>query len=311
VATRSYRPSVAPLLTAFLLVTLCRCGPAPSQSEPQAVTQRIVVMAPAAAGMLEALDAIDQVVGIGDYVTEPAALTDLPRVGAYDTPNLEQLLALRADLFLTAASEAAHGAHQRLESFGITVLPLDTSTYEGVFTSLEQVGRALDLQTQAAELARTMRNQLQAIEREAAEADSRQVLFVVGRDPIFVAGPGSHVDEMIALTGGTNVAHDAPSPYLQISLEAVLERMPEVIIDTSDNRPGATRGRQPGSWNRWQFLPAVRDNRVYHIDPQLLAIPGVRLPEMTRLMGRLIHPEIFGEATDEELFSPAAAGGTE
>lgn len=266
-------------------------------------------MAPAAAGMLETLGAIDQVVGVGDYVTEPRSISGLPHVGAYDTPNVEQLLALRADLFLTTASESAHDAHRRLESFGITVLPLDTSTYDGVFTSLEQVGRALGRQERATELARSMRDQLQAIERRAAGADPRSVLFVVGRDPLFVAGPGSHADEMIALAGGTNVAHDSPSPYLQLSLEAALERMPDVIIDTSDNRPGATRGRQPGAWSRWQFLPAVRNDRVYHVDPQRLAIPGVRLPEMTLLMGRLIHPEIFGEAGEEELRSPAVAGG--
>ena len=31
------------------------------------------------------------------------------------------------------------------------------------------------------------------------------------------------------------------------------------------------------------------------MDPIRLVIPGPRLPQMTRLMGRLIHPEIFGE----------------
>jgi hypothetical protein len=60
-------------------------------------------------------------------------------------------------------------------------------------------------------------------------------------------------------------------------------------------------GRVPGNWGRWEFVPAVRDRRVYHVAPSRLAIPGVRLPEMTRLMGRLVQPEAFGEATDEEL----------
>lgn len=304
--TRTRKPRIATLLPTFVLALSCAGDPAPSATGPESSPHRIVVMAPAATGMLEELGAIDLVVGIGDYVTEPASIIGLPHVGAYDTPNVEQLLALRADLFLTTASEAARDAHGRLESFGITVLSLDTSTYEGVFTSLEQVGRALDRQERAQRLAHSMREQLQSIERRAAQATPRSVLFVVGSEPLYVAGPGSHADEMIALVGGTNVAHDSPSPYLQISLEAVLERMPEVIVDTSDNRPGATRGRQAGAWSRWQFLPAVQDDRVYHVDPQRLAIPGVRLPEMTWLMGRLIHPEIFGEATEDELRSPSS-----
>jgi iron complex transport system substrate-binding protein len=129
----------------------------------------------------------------------------------------------------------------------------------------------------------------------------RRVLVVVGRDPLYVAGPGSHVDEMIRLAGGANVAHDALAPYQQVSLEVILERMPEVIIDASDNRPGSPRGRQTGRWGEWPFLPAVQDERVYWVDPGLLLIPGLRLPEMTLLAGRLIHPETFGAAGDAEM----------
>ena len=97
------------------------------------------------------------------------------------------------------------------------------------------------------------------------------------------------------------MAHDALSPYQQVSLEAVLERMPDVIVDTSDNRPGAPRGRVTGDWGRWEFVPAVRDDRVYRVDPGKLVIPGLRLPEMTLLMGKLIQPEIFGEVETAEL----------
>jgi iron complex transport system substrate-binding protein len=127
------------------------------------------------------------------------------------------------------------------------------------------------------------------------------VLFVVGRDPLYVAGPGSHVDEMIELVGGTNVVHDVSAPYQRASMEAVLERMPEVIIDTSSNRQGAPRGRLRGDWSRWEFLPAVQQERVFWVDPSRLVIPGIRLPEMTTLMGKLIHPEAFGEPSDAEL----------
>jgi len=109
------------------------------------------------------------------------------------------------------------------------------------------------------------------------------------------------VNEMIELVGGTNVVHDASAPYQRASMEAVLERMPEVIIDTSSNRQGAPRGRLRGDWGRWEFLPAVQQERVFWVDPSRLVIPGIRLPEMTALMGKLIHPEAFGEPSDAEL----------
>jgi ABC-type Fe3+-hydroxamate transport system substrate-binding protein len=267
-------------------------------------------MAPAAVEMLEALEALDQVVGIGDFVLEPASITHLPRLGAYNAPNVELVLSLGTDTFITAASEAANAAHERLESLGVQVLALDTSTYDGVFTSLHEVGRALGRSDLARAVEQDIRDRLRAMEQRAAHAPARSVLFVVGRDPVYVAGPGSHIDEMIALVGGVNVAHDALSPYQRVSMEAILERMPEVIIDTSDNRPSALRGRLAGDWERWDFLPAVREGRVYWVDPSRLVIPGIRLPEMTSLMGRLIQPEIFGEAAEAELAAPADGEGS-
>jgi ABC-type Fe3+-hydroxamate transport system substrate-binding protein len=83
-------------------------------------------------------------------------------------------------------------------------------------------------------------------------------------------------------------------------MEIILERAPEVIVDTSDNGESALRGRMAGPWSRWPFLPAVQQNRVYWVAPVRLVIPGPRLPRMTRLMGRLVHPEIFGAPSAED-----------
>ncbi len=283
------------------LAALAACAEPPAPQQQRALPRRIVVMAPAAAEMLDALSALDGVVGIGDFVREPPAITGLPRIGSYDSPNVERVLDLEADLVVTAGSEAAEPAHRRLESLGVRVLALDTATYDGIFTALAELGAAVGRPDAAAEVARKIRADLASIASDVRGLPRPAVLFVVGREPLFVAGPGSHVDEMITLAGGSNIAHDGGSPYPRMSVEAILERAPEIIIDTSDNRPGARRGRNQADWARFEFLPAVRDDRVFSVDPERLVIPGIRLPEMTRLLARLLHPEVFGEASDSEL----------
>ena len=136
----------------------------------------------------------------------------------------------------------------------------------------------------------------------------RRVLCAVGRDPLYAAGPGSHLDELLRAAGGENVLADAGAPYVLASLEAVLARRPEVIVDLSDNRAGAPRGVVAGDWARWPFLPAVVDGRVYQVDPVRLAIPGPRLAEMAELLARAIHPERFGSPRDGEMGALALAG---
>jgi ABC-type Fe3+-hydroxamate transport system substrate-binding protein len=295
-------PRIGPLwLVASLALAACTATPPADPASPAAGPRRVVVLAPAAAEMLDALDLEERVVGVGDYGPWPEPLDELPSVGGYASPNVESVLSLRADVVLTAASDAAAPAHRALEAAGVAIEALDTSTYRGVLRSLERVGELFDRREQADVVARELQTELDAIGRASAGAPRRRVLFVVGRDPLFVAGPGSHIDEMISLVGAENVAADLLAPYQQMSLETVLERLPEVIIDTSDNRPDAPRGRVAGTWSQWEFLPAVRENRVYQVDPGRLVIPGLRLPEMTRLVGKLVQPEIFGEPAAEEL----------
>jgi iron complex transport system substrate-binding protein len=284
-------------------VALLGCGPEPPDSREasrQTVSppRRVVVLAPSAGEMLEELGQSGRVIGVGEFGPWPESLDRLPSVGGYDAPNLERMLELDCDLMITARSDAASRSHVRIEAMGIEVLALETSTFDGVFTSLDELGRRFAVPERADRTARRIRDELERVARQARGRGRPKVLFVVGRDPLYVAGPGSHIDELIRIAGGKNVAGDAAASYQQLSMEAALRRMPEIIIDASDNRPGAALGRHVGDWGAWGFLPAVRENRVYHVAPGRLVIPGLRLPEMARFLARLIHPERFGEPAD-------------
>jgi len=296
-----FRSFTALLAVATALGASATTGCGGSSRPPPGTHRRIAVLAPAAAEMLDRLGEADRVVAVGDHVRRPARLATLPRLGAYDAPNVERLLDLHVDLVVTTVSRAAADAHRRMEALGIDVLALDTESWDGVLASLERLGRAVGRSARGAALAEDLRRQVEELARRAESLPRRRVLFVVGRDPLYVAGPGSHIDTMIGLAGGENVAADVGGPYRRLSLEAAIERMPEVIVDTSDNMPGALRGRSSEGWDRWPFLPAVRDDRVWHVEPDLLVIPGIRLPEMTRLLARLVHPETFGAPADEDL----------
>jgi len=306
VAGRTSRlTAVAPVVALAFALTAVGCsGGTTDPASEDGGPRRVGVLAPAAAEMLDALGLDDRVVGVGEFGPWPAPLRALPTIGGYDTPNAERVLELRCDAVITTRSEAALDAHRRLEALGVRVVALDTATFDGVFDALAEIGRLFDRGNRADELAARMRRELDDLAARAASAEPRRVLVVVGRDPLYVAGPGSYLDELVRRAGGINVAGDPGSPYRRISVEAILERAPEVIVDTSDNTPGAVFGRRPGRWARWDTLPAVAEDRVYHVHPGRLAIPGIRLPEMAQLMGRLIHPEIFGAPTDAALGPP-------
>ncbi len=270
---------------------------------------RIAVMSPSAAETLVELGVADRIVAVGDFVDWPPVLAGLPKIGAYDLPNPERLVELGAEFLFTTASEAGRGEHARLEQLGVHVVALDTSTFAGTLAAMSETGRLVGREEAANALLSRIAARVEEVRRRAAAAPRRRVLVAVGHDPVFVAGPGSHLDELVTLAGGENIARDALSPYQMVALEAVLERAPEVIVDSADNRPGNPRGMEPGFWMKWPFLPAVAQGRVAFVDPWQLLVPGPRLGEMAELMGRLIHPEIFGAPRAADFAgAPASAG---
>jgi iron complex transport system substrate-binding protein len=292
----------------LVVLALAGCAGEP-RPEPDAGPRRIAVMAPAAAETLALLGAAEQVVAVGDWVTWPPELAARPALGAYDAPSPERLLELEVDTLITSASVAGRREREEIARLGIHVVELDTATFEGTLAAIEELGALVRREARAAELVASIRTRLAEIGRRARVAEPRRVLVVVGREPLYVAGPGSHVDELVRLAGGVNVAADAGSTYALVSLETVLARAPEVILDTADNRGGALRGAAAGEWARWPFLPAVAEGRVFHVDPWRIAIPGPRLGEMAELVARLVHPEIFGVASTAEMSVLPGADG--
>ncbi len=289
----------------ILAVALALVGCAQEPPPPAgASARRLGVLAPAAAETLALLGATDHVVAVGDWVLAPPELAALPKLGSYDAPSAERLLELEVDTLVTTASAAGRRERQELGKLGIRTVELDTSTFAGTLESILELGRLVGREAAARDLVSEIRGRLDEVALRSRSAPRRKVLVVVGREPLYVAGPGSHFDELVRLCGGKNVAADAGSTYALVSLEAVLARQPEVILDTSDNRPDAPRGPVAGSWSLWPFLPAVRDRRVFHLDPARLAIPGPRLAEMAELAAQLIQPEIFGPP----VWGPAGAG---
>jgi len=272
-------------------LALAACAPPPAPSESGA---HLAVLAPAAAETLVLLGETDRVVAVGDWVVWPPEIASKPKLGAYDDPSRERLLELGVDTLVTSFSVAGRAGREELARLGIDVIEIETSTFEGALAGIAAVGERVGRAEAAERLVADVRARVAAVEAAVAGASRVRTLVVVGRDPLYVAGPGSHLDELVLLAGGENVAADAEAPYALVSLEAMLARRPEVIVDLSENRPGAPRGAVAGDWSRWPFLPAVESGRVHFVDPSRLAIPGPRLGEMAERMGRLLHPERFG-----------------
>jgi iron complex transport system substrate-binding protein len=95
------------------------------------------------------------------------------------------------------------------------------------------------------------------------------------------------------LAGGVNIASDAAAKYPVYSLETLIERNPEVIIISfwHGSIPASVEGVKERK--RWQNVEAVKNNRVYGINADIVSRPGPRIVDALEELASYIHPELF------------------
>lgn len=254
--------------------------------------QRIISLAPSITEILYAVGAAGQIAGVTDYCDYPPEAREKPRVGGTMNPNLEAIVAARPDLILATADANRLETASVLERLGYPVygvLPKDT---EGVFEAIRRIGGLVGRPGEALNLVASMQGRVRAVADRVAGRPVRRTLVVVWPDPLIVAGQGSFIADLVRLAGGRNVAPPGTVRYPRMSLEAVLEADPEVIV-TSSMMGEVTEAEAMQVWSRWSGVSAVRRGQVYAIPGDFLHRPGPRIMQGLERLARAIHPEVF------------------
>ena len=260
---------------------------------------RIVSMSPSSTEILFALGLGDRVVGVTQYCNYPPQVSELKEkgkltvIGGFWTPDVEKIAALRPDLVIGYSSVPSHvDVAKRLESMNVTVLLLFPRYLNDVFDNIVLIGKACGKLKEAQELVDQLRARVESVVEKVRGLPKVRVYLELWFDPLMSAGPGTFIDELIGLAGGENVFHDAKSPWPVVDSEQVVLRDPEVIVlpDSymSDYNVSVEQVRsRPG----WQAISAVKNNRIYLIDDDIILRPGPRLVDALELLTKYVHPE--------------------
>lgn len=307
---KTYRSLILWGLLALLIIALVGCAGAktPEGAAPKPVSvvddagrtveiaktpQHIISLAPSNTEILFALGLGDKIVGVTDFCDYPEEAKTIEKVGSYFEPNIEKIFSLSPDLVL--AITGLPEVIAKLEELGIPALILDPSDLEAVLADIQLVGKATGAEKEAEALVSKMKERITAVTEKAAEVKERPRVFceIDATDPSkpWTTGPGSFMDAMIQLSGGTNVAADAESPWPQLSAEEIIAKDPDIII-LADSKYGVTPEsvrERPG----WEVITAVKEGAIFDIDDDLISRPGPRIVDGLEAVARIIHPELF------------------
>lgn len=250
--------------------------------------RRIVSLAPSVTETMFALERGDRLVGISTFCDyPPEAVKTIPRAGSYLTPNVERIVSLRPDVVIGVPTPGNQAAVEQLRSLGINVVIVGEHTLANTWQAIRTIGRWAGNTSGAEALVERIQAQVEQVRSDAARVPRRKLLFVVGHDPLVVAGSGLFIDELIGVAGGINVAASAGGMWPRLSLETVVAAAPEVIIDGA---MGSEAGKSLDAyWKEYASVPAVRSGRVWPQRSDALLRPGPRIGQAARELFELIH----------------------
>ncbi|MDB6144947.1 MAG: cobalamin-binding protein [Pseudomonas sp.] len=197
---------------------------------PVQAAERVVSLAPSLTEIVVELGAADLLVGVLDGGERPPQVAGVPSVGRYGQLEMERLLSLKPDLLLLWPGSVGVVQRAQLQRLGIPTYSAEAHTLDQLADQLEQIGVQLGRAEQGRQRAQVFRQRLAELRQRYRRDVPLRVFYQVWDRPLYTVGGGQIISDALKVCGAENVFADLDLPAPQVSLEAVLQRDPQVIV---------------------------------------------------------------------------------
>ena len=244
-----------------------------------APAQRIITLAPHATEMVFAAGAGNKIVGTTSFSDYPAAAKAILRVGDNRQFDLERVIALKPDLLVVWLHDAFSAQLDTLRKQGIPVYYSEPHKLEDIPVGLRALGQLAGTETIAQSAAQQFSAGLRQLRAENQGKKPLRVFYQVWGKPIYTLNNQHIVSDVIRLCGGVNVFGQLPVAAPVVSVEAVVEANPDVMLS------GDMQNEADSSLEQWLAFPgllAVKQRHMYGINPDQINRPGPRILDGAR-----------------------------
>ncbi len=250
--------------------------------------ERIVSLSPGHTEILFAIGAGDEIVAVDTQSDFPPETETKMKFEAM-SPDVDALDELQPDLIVLMAGPDA--VVEALDQRGLQLLWLERpDSFVSLFDQIDLLGEITGRVEQSDSLVDAMDERALEFFDEVGATPGPRVYHELDND-LTTASFDTLIGELYIILNATPIANDPERPFPQLTLDAIIEADPEVIIVAHSGASPESIKARPG----WQDISAVKDDRVYAVDPDIVNRPGPRLVDGLETLARLLHPDLFGE----------------
>lgn len=253
--------------------------------------RKLVSLAPSNTELLCILGLNSRIVGRTKYCNFPKEIESVEVVAGFNTLDLEKIAALNPDLVIAIRGNNMDSL-RGLERLKIPFFSLDIKNIDELLAAIERLGDLLGVADRADSIVANYSNRLKNIRRKVGgHSDRPSVMWGLGDNTFYTAGPNTMINDVIRLAGGVNVARSTEGSWPQVSVETVLMWSPEIIITTQDEGGKVGLAKKVERLRKdpvWGKIPAIVNNEILYIEADLLLRPGPRLIKALELISEFI-----------------------
>ena len=246
--------------------------------------ERIISLSPSITEVVYALKKGNYLVGTSSFSLYPKEAKKLPVVGSYENPNIERILALSPTLVVGQTFN--QNTLEKLKYFKIKTLMLNLKNIKSIKKSISTLAKEIDSNLDR-KLITDIENATINIPKNRTP---HSVMIVYGlreelRSSTYIAGHGIFFEDIIKLSGNTNVYTATSTKQPVLNYENIIALNPDQIIILHSHATEANVDVQKALAS-WYKLPtnASKNRKISIVDEDYLHIPSHRIAlTITRL----------------------------
>ena len=250
-----------------------------------APARRIISLSPHITEILFALGVGSRIVGTMDQSNYPDEARQIRRIGDHNHLDIEAIVALQPDLIISWPSGNPPRQLQTLERLGLPLFASDPQRLDDIPGTMQSLGHLTGTDDRATELVGEFQQRLQVLRDRYRNKPTISVFLQIWDQPLMTVNDQQLIGDVIHLCGGRNIFGNLATLAPRVSIEAVLQANPDVIISTAENGDDPVSLR---NWHRWPTLKATRYSHLYGIDPAIISRPTPRILDGAAQMCRLL-----------------------
>jgi iron complex transport system substrate-binding protein len=274
-----------------LLMAILLYGCTAEHKAAEGMKYRIISLSPHITEILYKLHAEKNLVAVTDFCSFPREAQKLEKIGGLLNPNIEKIVALKPTHVFGVPAHADLAA--ALAQFSIEIIMLPNETISDYLSTVLKIGQTIGRDSMAHDIVNNFTDSLRGFSNPAIK-DTPSGVLVIGRENgslrnITVAGPATFISELWEKVGGRNIYDDLTAHYSGISIESLLMRNPDIIIELSSREPAKISQLRSGTaWHDLNTIHAVQLNHIFKISGSYTVIPGPRMLKLARDFSEII-----------------------